>query len=1644
MNKKNLMRRASNRLKRIEAVHRGAGWSRKKSNDELKRIKKMGLSETFYIQNEGWKLTDAELLSKVSNDYLDNKKKLTKYADILEYKAISRNGEKKKVAIITGIKSNKKKIVIPEKIGGYNIVEISEKAFAGNKKIEEVILSDTVKYVGREAFANCTTLKRIELSPHIETIAVGCFEGCTSLEELVIPSKLLHIEERAFKNCKSLNNIYHYVKIGNGEKARIWKSMQEKNIPIEVLSIGAYAFEGCTSLEYFYLPYKINVIEKGMLKNCSSVKDVRLHNEVTEIKEEAFLGCLSLNNIRLSQSLKMLEKDSFSENTNLICSDITEELLKSEGFFNYTVSKPCKRVLVSNMIPRVGESVDKSFYSREELETSVNYYETRTPVSLVENTDDKRNILGDKSRFSLESGTYVYNDPNKLGYAKILMTGDLMCKSKPTRAALTRDGVYQFDECFEDVKEILQTGDLRIGNLESTISKSIPYCSKQPWVNGRLHLNAPEEYLKSVKSAGFDLVINAQNHSYDAGTRGIFETLDALNRAQLMHTGLFASKEEKRYISLEVNGIHIAVVSYFDQLRQAMKRINFTREGLKDIFSVFDENQIKKDIADAKAEGAEFVIAYCHCGKEYTDKITDIQAKYTNLVANAGADYIFGCHSHCLQPYGVILTEDNREVPVLYSGGNFMSDSTMNMPYTRDTLIAELNLYRDVDGRVRIKSEGYYPCLIKNIDGNENLQKNIPISKILENCDLETKIEMEEALLRINTTLGANERFKCLLDLDNQLETIMNGNVSEIEKKYGVQPIRIARKIQTEEIIEKNDYYLDAEDNVYKRCQDDGEREARIVCTGSIDYDAILERDANCFGSYEFLKSFKTVANCFENTDFVLGNLNTMASNNYPSMTEISSAYVEKEGYNNCRKEFVSALKKSGFSGVAMANPYNACLGLQGVFDTEKTIREKGLICSGIGYEKTPIVEINGIKIAIVSITTECINAKNTITDEGLSIFANVYQENRTQKLISYARECGAEFVLVYIHCGTNSKNSTSSRRERIAEKIAEMGADYIICNVPKVVSRYYRYQTKDNRNVPIATSLGSFISGDNDENGYGTAIIKLFIRRNFDGTIDIDDNYIPIKVFKEHKGVQNAIMPAQRFFNSSYTTTNYSKVVKDVVNRLDSQIRKNYERTVRINSSYTKNLTIAEIYKILGKKPSKKDLERLGDKYHKEVTCITQRRVNMKAGCVAIMYSYGDFYQKVPIKWDIKDCVKAGASLVIDNVPHPELPCIVVSEPLLEVYQKLSEVVRDWYNPVTVAITGSMGKTTTKELTARAFETHYKTLHIHGNSNTIYQIGQVVQKLSNDDEAYIQEVHGGTKGMASCISKLIKPDICVITNIEKNHMSQLGSVENLIKSKMEVIDGLKENGVLILCNDNSYLREMNPDVRTIRYSTSDESCHYYARNIVNTDDGTIFEIVSNESEFDGYGVYKAKLNIQGEHNVGNALAAFAAGRQAGIPAYKIIAGLSRYRTQGIRQNIIEHGGIKMIIDAYNSNPVALLAMLDVFEQIPPKDGGKKIAVLGMMGEQGKESKEIHYNIGKEICKYNIDILFCFGEDAKYMVKAAKECGCEAYYFEERSVFNKVIAETVKPGDVVLFKGSHSMALDTETIIPIFGNVGKK
>lgn len=286
----------------------------------------------------------------------------------------------------------------------------------------------------------------------------------------------------------------------------------------------------------------------------------------------------------------------------------------------------------------------------------------------------------------------------------LMFTGDLMCQPSQQTAAFNGK-TYNFEPTFKYVKNIFDNADFVVGNLETLISKSLPLSKDMARLQSKPFLNGPEAYLDALEYAGFDAFIMANNHGCDGGELGITETLDALDEHGIPHTGLFRDSSEKRYFILEQNGIKVGILSYATYFN---KKEKFLSEGKREsMINRTTQAKINADVKALKAEGADFIIAYNHCGTEYSQEPESRQESYGVMFAIAGVNYIIGSHPHVLQPFDLIRY-NNLKVPYIYSMGNFAS--SMIDPITKETIILSLTLKKTESGEVVLADQEYYPC----------------------------------------------------------------------------------------------------------------------------------------------------------------------------------------------------------------------------------------------------------------------------------------------------------------------------------------------------------------------------------------------------------------------------------------------------------------------------------------------------------------------------------------------------------------------------------------------------------------------------------------------------------------------------------------------------------------------------------------------------------------------------------------------------------------------------------------------------------------------------------------------------------------------------------------------------------------------
>lgn len=395
------------------------------------------------------------------------------------------------------------------------------------------------------------------------------------------------------------------------------------------------------------------------------------------------------------------------------------------------------------------------------------------------------------------------------------------------------------------------------------------------------------------------------------------------------------------------------------------------------------------------------------------------------------------------------------------------------------------------------------------------------------------------------------------------------------------------------------------------------------------------------------------------------------------------------------------------------------------------------------------------------------------------------------------------------------------------------------------------------------------------------------------------------------------------------------------------------------------------------------------------------------------------------------EEALKKGASVVIvenisftqDNKELWKDRTIIKVQNTLQALYEIASYKRSLYNIPVIAITGSVGKTSTKDIIASVVSQKYKTLKTEANFNNNIGLPFTILKLK-DHEALVLEMGMNHLGEIHLLTSIAKPNICVITNIGTSHIGNLGSRENILKAKLEILDGCK-NPTIIINNDNDLLHswykneKYNKNIKTFGIN---EVSDYNSNNIKMEIKSSKFTCKINHK--------KVEINVPvgGEHFILNSLCAIAVGNELEIENEKIKKGIGQFELTKKRMDIIEFKNcIKIINDSYNASFESMKASIKYLSTF---DKNRKIAVLGDMLELGKFAKELHENVGKEIYKNRIDILICSGDSSKYIAKQAENEGMKKeliYFCKDKDQIIQQIIEIMKPNDIILFKASNGM-----------------
>ncbi len=389
-----------------------------------------------------------------------------------------------------------------------------------------------------------------------------------------------------------------------------------------------------------------------------------------------------------------------------------------------------------------------------------------------------------------------------------------------------------------------------------------------------------------------------------------------------------------------------------------------------------------------------------------------------------------------------------------------------------------------------------------------------------------------------------------------------------------------------------------------------------------------------------------------------------------------------------------------------------------------------------------------------------------------------------------------------------------------------------------------------------------------------------------------------------------------------------------------------------------------------------------------------------------------------------IEDVAKKGVGAIVSHKKvSVNAPVIYVEDTKQALLDLASFYRHSIDNLIVIGLTGSVGKTTTKEMTACVMAQKYKTLRTEGNFNNEIGMPRTIFRLDDTFECAVLEMGMDGFGQISDLTNSAHPDCAIITNIGVSHIENLGSRDGILKAKLEMLEGMKKGSTLFVNGDNDKLSTVeNSDYNIVKFGIDNKNCEFLAEDIIEKDYSTDFVAVWNGNR------QKVTIPTVGIHNVYDALVAFAVGIEYNIQPDEIAKGLSQYTPSGMRQRIKDAKGITVIEDCYNASPDSQKAGLNTLCKIAK---GRKIAVLGDMLELGDYTETAHRTVGEYSAQCEIDALFTLGESAEYIADSAKKGGLkDVFAFDDKTGLTEELKKYLQKGDTVLFKASRGMKLE--------------
>ncbi|MBQ9633901.1 MAG: UDP-N-acetylmuramoyl-tripeptide--D-alanyl-D-alanine ligase [Schwartzia sp.] len=361
-----------------------------------------------------------------------------------------------------------------------------------------------------------------------------------------------------------------------------------------------------------------------------------------------------------------------------------------------------------------------------------------------------------------------------------------------------------------------------------------------------------------------------------------------------------------------------------------------------------------------------------------------------------------------------------------------------------------------------------------------------------------------------------------------------------------------------------------------------------------------------------------------------------------------------------------------------------------------------------------------------------------------------------------------------------------------------------------------------------------------------------------------------------------------------------------------------------------------------------------------------------------------------------------------------------------LKAYQQIAHAWRDKFSLPVVAITGSNGKTTTKDLTASVLGASFPVLRTEANFNNEIGLPKTLLGLRDEHKAAVVEIGMRGLGQIEALAPIAAPTVGVVTNVGETHIELLGSIENIAKAKSEMVEALGEGGTAVLNADDSRVLAMRGKAKKgVAVVTFGENENADVRGTEIVQDG--MESHFNVMFPDGK-KQSCRLPLPGRHNVSNALAALAVGYVLGLSPEAMASGLEAPAMSGARFACEKRGDVMIINDAYNASPLSMSAAIRTMKEIAK---GRRVAVLGDMLELGDVAKEAHRRVGEELAKSGAAALVTRGTLGEEIAAGAEKAGMtEVYRCASHEEAAATLKKILRPGDTLLFKGSHGMQMD--------------